>query len=110
MRFPPLVAAALAASALFVTPASAQDQPPPVTMPAVPPHNCVKPETVGSLASQNQIRAFNKGYKAYSECIKKYVEDAKTLSNTALAQGNKAVDEFNALSAEIKAQNEASPK
>ena len=46
-------------------------------------------------------------YKAYGECINKYIADAKALSDAALAAGNKAVDEFNKLSAEIKAQNEA---
>jgi hypothetical protein len=101
-------AAALAIVAFFATAAVfAQEQSAPVTMPAVPQHNCVKPEPVNSLSSNNQIRTFNKVYKAYSECINKYIEDVKALSNAALAAGNKAVDEFNKLSAEIKAQNEA---
>jgi hypothetical protein len=101
---------ALAAIAFFLTPALAQDQPPPVAMPAVPPHNCLKPEMVNSLSSQNQIRAFNRNYKAYAECIKKYTDDAKALSNAALTAGNKAVDEFNEISAQIKALNDAAPK
>jgi hypothetical protein len=105
-----LVRPALAAIAFFLTPALAQDQPPPVAMPAVPPHNCVKPEMISSLSSQNQIRTFNRNYKAYAECIKKYTGDAKSLSDAALAAGNKAVDEFNAISAEIKALNDAAPK
>jgi hypothetical protein len=107
MWFRPALSAALAAFAFIVTPAHAQDQPPPVAMPAVPPHNCVKPELVNSLSSQNQIKAFNRNYKAYAECINKYTEDAKGLANAAIKSGNAAVDEFNKLSAEIKAQNEA---
>ena len=99
---------ALTVATFFATAAAfAQEQPPPVTMPAVPQHNCVKPEPVNSLSSQNQIRTFNRTYKAYGECIKKYADDAKALSEAALAAGNKAVEEFNKLSAEIKAQNEA---
>jgi hypothetical protein len=107
MVFRSILAVALLAVSVLATPASAQEQPAPVAMPAVPPHNCVKPETVGSLASALQIRTFNRTYAAYGECIKKYTDSAKALSEAALAAGNKAVDEYNKLAAEIKAQNEA---
>lgn len=102
-----ILAAALAAISAFATLASAQEQRAPVAMPAIPPHNCVKPETVGSLASPAQIRTFNRTYAAYGECIKKYADDARALSDAAVAAGNKAVEEYNKLAVELKAQNEA---
>ena len=101
-----LLATSLAA-ALSVTAAGARAQAAPVAMPAIPSHNCVKPEFPGRLASPNRISAFNKEYTAYGECIKKYVDDTKSMVNAAVAAGNGAVDEFNKFAAEIKAQNEA---
>jgi hypothetical protein len=99
------LAAASIAVAVIATAGHAQQ--PPVAMPSVPPHNCVKPELLNSLASNLQIRQFNNSYKIYAECIKKYIDDTKVLSEAAIAAGNKAVEEFNAFSAEIKKQNEA---
>ena len=90
------------------SPAFAQNQPPPpVTMPAVPPPNCVKPEYPGKLASNTMINAFNKNYKVYGDCIKKYLDDVKTLTNAAIEAGNKAVDEYNKYTNDIKAEIEA---
>jgi hypothetical protein len=94
-----------AALALIANGVHAQDTP--VTMPAIPPHNCVKPEFPGKLASSSRISVFNKEYTAYSACIKKYIEDTKTMVNAAVAAGNAAVEEFNKFATDIKAQNEA---
>jgi hypothetical protein len=107
MIFRRVLAVALPILAVIVIPVYGQQVQPPVEMPAIPPHNCVKPELVGSLASQNQIKAFNSSYKAYNQCIKKYVDDAKALADAALAAGNNAVDEFNKVAAAIKAQADA---
>ena len=95
------------AISLALTAAGVHAQAAPVTMPAIPPHNCGKPEFPGRLASPNRIAAFNKEYAAYSGCIKKYVDETKTMANAAVAAGNEAIDEFNKFSAELKAQNEA---
>ena len=95
------------ATLLAVIATGAHAQAAPVTMPAIPPHNCVKPEFPGRLASSTRITAFNKDYAAYGECIRKYVDDTKSMVNAAVAAGNGAVDEFNKFAAEIKAQNEA---
>src|SRR3979411_3204128 len=100
------LARALAAS-LPVAAAGACAQAAPATMPAIPPHNCVKPEFPGRLASPNRISAFNKEYAAYSGGIKKDVDETKTTANAALGAGNDAIDEFNKFSAELKAQNDA---
>jgi hypothetical protein len=95
------------AVSLAIIAAGAYAQAAPVTMPAIPPHNCVKPEFPGNLASPLRMNAFNKGYAAYGDCIKKYVDDTKTMVNAAVAAGNGAIDEFNKFAGEIKAQNEA---
>ncbi|HEY8623692.1 MAG TPA: hypothetical protein VIM74_07475, partial [Casimicrobiaceae bacterium] len=79
----------------------------PVTLPAIPPHDCVKPEYPGKLASSTRFTTFNKDYTAYGECMKKYVDETKKILNAAVAAVNGAVDEFNKFAAEIKAQNEA---
>ena len=104
---PRLFLATSIATSLAVIAAGAHAQAVPVTMPAIPPHNCVKPEYPGRLASPNRISAFNKESTGYGECIKKYVDDTKAMANAAVAAGNGAVDEFNKFAAEIKAQNEA---
>jgi hypothetical protein len=106
MIFRLFLATSLAAS-LSVAAAGAHAQAAPVTMPVIPPHNCIKPEFPGRLASPNRISSFNKEYSAYNGCIKKYVDETKTLANAAVAAGNEAIDEFNKFSAELKAQNEA---
>ena len=53
-------------------------------MPTVPPHNCVKPELPGANANNARMRQFNDSYKAYGECIRKYIEGAKALADSAL--------------------------
>jgi hypothetical protein len=101
-----LLAIALASIALA---ANAQEQPP-INFPSVPPNNCVKPELPGSNAAPSLMRRFNDNYKAYGECIKKYIEGAKALADAALAAGNAAVGEYNKLTEDIKAHNEAISK
>ena len=98
-----LLAIALASIALA---ANAQE-PTPVSFPSVPPNTCAKPELPGANATRSIMDKFNNGYKAYGECIKKYIEGAKALSDAAIAAGNAAVVEYNKLAEEIKAHNEA---
>jgi len=98
-----LFAIALGASAMVVN----AQEPAPVNMPTVPPHNCVKPELPGANANNARMRQFNDSYKAYGECIRKYIEGAKALADSALAAGNNAVTEYNKLTEDIKAHNEA---
>ncbi|HXX85138.1 MAG TPA: hypothetical protein VEN29_14290 [Casimicrobiaceae bacterium] len=98
-----LLAVALAASAIS---ASAQE-PAPVVMPAVPAHNCVKPDLPGANATQSTMRKFNDTYKTYGECIKKYIDGAKALADAAMTAGNNAVNEYNKLTDQIKAYNDA---
>jgi hypothetical protein len=100
------LATSLAASlALIADGVHAQNVP--ATFPTIPPLNCAKPELPGKLASNSRISAFNKEYAGYSACIKKYVEETKTIVNAAVAAGNAAVEEFNKFAVDINAQNEA---
>jgi hypothetical protein len=105
--------AALAVPALAQTPAAA---PAPTTQPfTVPPHNCVapkfpsKPETVQLRgdAYNKVIEAFNASYRTYGECIKKYVEDTKVWVKEVADSGNKAIDEYNKYTADLKEKIEA---
>jgi len=101
---PRLLLAAVIDSITLAAHAQEQQQ---VTFPSVPPNSCVKPELPGSNATQTIMRKFNDNYKAYGECIKKYIEGAKALADAALAAGNAAVGDYNKLTEEIKAHNEA---
>jgi hypothetical protein len=98
-----LFAVALAATALTAK----AEEPAPVTMPTVPPHNCVKPDLPGTNATQSQLKKFNETYKVYDQCIKKYIDSAKALADAAMAAGNNAIVEYNKLAEQIKAYNEA---
>ena len=74
----------------------------------IPKNTCPKPdEFPGRLATERVRVAWSKTIDAYGECIKKYAEDARALSAAAVSAGNKAVDEYNKLALELKAQNEA---
>jgi hypothetical protein len=41
-------------------------------------------------------------YKAYGECVKKYVEDTKVWVKEVADAGNKAIDEYNKYNANLK--------
>ena len=101
-----LFAVALAASALTAN----AEEPAPVTMPTVPPHNCVKPDLPGPNPTQSVLKRFNETYKVYDQCIKKYIDNAKALADAAMAAGNNAIVEYNKLAEQIKAYNDATPK
>jgi len=104
--------AALAAPALAQAPAAAGSS---TQAFAVPPHACVapkfpsKPETVQLRgdAYNKIVQTFNENYKAYGECIKKYVEDTKVWVKEVADAGNKAIDEYNKYTADLKQQIEA---
>ena len=102
-----LFCATALAAALGVAAAGAHAQAAPATMPAMPPHKCVKPEYPGKLASAPKFTAFNKDYTAYGECMKKYIDETKLIMNAAVEAVNGAVEEFNKFAADIKAQDEA---
>jgi hypothetical protein len=98
----------LAAIAFMASVAGAQ-QPAAPAMPAIPQHTCVKPEFPGAFADSRRFDRFNKEYKAYSDCIKKYVDETKVLSDAIVEAGNNAIKEYNAFSAEL-AERQAAKK
>ena len=127
------IAAAIAVTAL---PAFAQTAAPQAPAPAnattqafmVPQHNCVMPQyptkagTTKESATQlrgndsqtkamesynRSVEAFNHDAKTYEECIKKYVADTKQWMQQVADAGNKAVDEYNKYTADIRAKVEA---
>lgn len=100
----PLFAVCLAALALG---AAAQSQPPAAGAPAVAAHTCAKPEYPGRLASDTRMKSFNREFKTYGDCIRKYVDDNRAIAEAATAAGNRAVDEYNGYASEIKAKIEA---
>jgi hypothetical protein len=79
----------------------------PVTMPEVPKATCVKPELPRQFADSRRLDRFNKDYKAYHDCVAKYVDDTNALASSTIAQGKAALDEFNAFNAEYKEYQES---
>ena len=104
MRLRPLLALSIAAFSLDV---AAQTPPPAAAASLVPPNTCVKPEFSGRLAIDPNMTAFNRNFKAYGECVKKYVDQNKAIAEAATAAANRVVDEYNTYTAEIKTKIEA---
>jgi hypothetical protein len=86
---------------------AAAQTPAPATPPLVAPSTCVKPEFSGRLATDANMTTFNRQFNAYGECVKKYVEQNKAIAEAATAAANRAVDEYNTYTADIKAKIEA---
>lgn len=125
------VVAAIALPALAQTPQNPAPADSTTRPLAVPPHNCVAPawpdkdasakestttlrgkdsQTKATEAHNRAVEAFNHDAKAYEECIKKYVADTKVWMQEVAAAGNKAVDEYNKYTADIRAKVEAASK
>ena len=73
-----------------------------VPLPTIPPPNCKQPEYPGSHALNSTILAFNKDYKAYGECIRKYVEENKAWIDAVVETNNRAVEEYNKYTTDLK--------
>ena len=108
MMFRTAAAPTLAAIAFVASIAGAQQAAAPA-MPAVPAPTCVKPDFPGAFADSRRFDRFNKEYKAYSDCIKKYVDETKALSEAIVEAGNKAIKEYNAFNEEL-AERQAAKK
>jgi hypothetical protein len=106
----------LPALALLALPALAQTPPPAPAAPAtptpqvpvasrplaIPPSGCVQPPYPGRLASNSAINAFNRDNKAYGDCIKHYVDDTKAWVVEVVNAGNKAIDDYNKYTEDLK--------
>ena len=97
----------LLAAVVLCAPLVRAQQPATPAMPAVPASTCVRPELPPAQADPRRMTSFNREYKTYTECIKKYIEDTNNLANASIAAGKAAIDQFNALNAEIKAREDA---
>jgi hypothetical protein len=104
MRLRPLLALSITAFPLVV---AAQTPPPAAAGSLIPPSTCVKPEFSARLANDPNMTAFNRNFKAYGECVKKYVDQNKAIAEAATAAANRVVDEYNTYTADIKAKIEA---
>jgi predicted transcriptional regulator len=109
MMFRTAAAAFTHAAIAFTTSIAAAQQPAAPAMPAVPAPTCVKPEFPGAFADGKRFERFNKEYKTYGECIKKYVDETKTASDAIIEAGNKAIKEFNTFNEEL-AERQAAKK
>ncbi|HEX8013001.1 MAG TPA: hypothetical protein VF814_19045 [Casimicrobiaceae bacterium] len=111
----PLLTCLLATLALPVLAQTSPPAQPPTQTLAIPPHGCVAPkypskENLMQLrtdAYNRAVEAFNRDNKAYGECIRKYVEDTKMWIRELVDASNKAIDEYNKYTADIKEKIEA---
>lgn len=78
----------------------------PATM-AMPEATCVKPDIPMAKSDSRTIDRFNKAYKSYAECVKKYVSENQALVDKIIAHGKVVIDEYNAFNEELKARQEA---
>ncbi|HEV2979473.1 MAG TPA: hypothetical protein VG425_17980 [Casimicrobiaceae bacterium] len=94
-------------------PAATTAEPPPPTpstqtpsahvpLPTIPPANCKQPEYPGARALNSAILAFNKDYKAYGECVRKYIEENKAWIDAIVETNNRTVEEYNKYNTELK--------
>jgi hypothetical protein len=102
-------AIATVAGIAFTTSIAGAQQPVASAMPTVPQPACEKPEFPGAFADSRRFDRFNKEYKAYAACIKKYVDDTKVLTDAIVEAGNKAIKDFNTFNEEL-AERQAAVK
>ena len=108
MRLSFLLAPVAFAIAASVHAQTAGNAPSSSTPASVPKHTCTKPgEFPGSLASDNQRRAYQKEYIAYTDCLKKFVADQQKLAEPHVKAANDTVTEYNAA---VKAFNDEAEK
>jgi hypothetical protein len=100
---PPPAPAGTPAAAPAATPAPAAEAAS-TAAPAYPAPNCVTPNYPGKSGTDAQVLAFNRDFKAYGDCIRKYVDDARALSNAAIEAGNKVVLEYNKYTEDMRKQ------
>ena len=103
----PFLIAPIALLAVAALPALAQAPATATAMPAIPPPNCSAPQYPGRDASKSRVDAFNGDYKVYGECMKKYVDDTNRWVKDAADAANKAIDEYNKYTEDIKKKIEA---
>jgi len=84
----------------------------------VPVNPCVAPvypskertERLKPEAYNKAVETFNHDYKAYGECIKKFVDDTKQLLKAVADAGNKAIEDYNKYNTDLHEEIEADKK
>lgn len=95
-----------AATLGFAASVAAQQPAAPAATPAAKPepikHNCVKAEWPGRVATPTATKRFDKEFKEYVDCIKKFVDEQGKALQATIAQGevhrasgNAAIEEYN---------------
>lgn len=103
------VLAVIAVPTLAQAPAGADATATAAALPAVPASNCVAPVFPGKLASSSnsRISTFNKEYKVYNECVRKYVDGNRNLVKALEEANNKVIDEYNKFTENVKKEVDA---
>ena len=73
-------------------------------------HNCVRPEQPGRLATNNQLKVFDKDERAYRECLQAFVKAQADLVKLHSELGNGAVKEYNDYVTEVKKKRDEEAK
>ena len=88
-----LISAVALAALAFPAPAQA-----PAALPEIPKPSCAKPgEYPGRIASERQKRTWQAELATYSECMKKFAETQRALSEMHINAANAAINEHNAM-------------
>jgi hypothetical protein len=96
MRRIAVLVSVFASGVVATSSALAQSPPAPAPDAAPPKHNCAKPgDYPGNLASDTQRRSWQKEYVAYTDCLKKFINDQKAIAEPYVKAYNAAVDEYN---------------
>ncbi len=72
----------------------------------MPQSTCVKPEIPMAKSDSRTIDRFNKNYKTYADCVKKYVAENQALVDKIIANGKVVIDEYNAFNEELKSRQQ----
>lgn len=88
------------AAAVLSLSAFAEEAPAPVA--AKP--DCAKPVYPGRLASDGQMKAFNRRLKDYGECMRKFIDAQSAIVKSSSEAANAAINEYNALVKEVQGE------
>ncbi|HEV2219333.1 MAG TPA: hypothetical protein VGV08_02125 [Casimicrobiaceae bacterium] len=81
---------------LFAQPVAAPAPAAPAGAAAMPKHSCVHPdEFPGKLASESRLKAWQKDFVAYIDCLKKFYDEQQALAKPHVDAANAAVVEYN---------------
>ncbi|WP_184200049.1 hypothetical protein [Chitinimonas taiwanensis] len=68
--------------------------------------SCTKPEFPGKLASDMQMKTFNRRFKEYGDCMKKFIDEQSAVVKSATDAANLAINDYNAAVKEVQGAGE----